>query len=60
MRVRPLIGLDLLKQQLLDQILFFVKETDDSVMMYTVIYGPPGTGKTTEADYQKFIQVLVF
>jgi SpoVK/Ycf46/Vps4 family AAA+-type ATPase len=44
-----LIGLDLLKQQLLDQILFFVKETDDSVMMHTVIYGPPGTGKTTVA-----------
>lgn len=44
-----LTGLKLLKQQLIDQILFFVKEVDESVMMHTVIYGPPGTGKTTIA-----------
>lgn len=44
-----LIGLTVLKQQLIDQILFFVKEIDETVMMHTVIYGPPGTGKTSVA-----------
>lgn len=44
-----LVGLNLLKQQLVDQILFFVKEIDESIMMHTVIYGPPGTGKTSVA-----------
>jgi stage V sporulation protein K len=44
-----MIGLKNLKQQLLDQILFFIKGLDDDVMMHTVIYGPPGTGKTTVA-----------
>ena len=44
-----MIGLNLLKQQLIDQILFFVKDYDDSIMMHTVIYGSPGTGKTTVA-----------
>lgn len=44
-----LIGLKVLKQQLIDQILFFVKEVDESIMMHTVIYGPPGTGKTSVA-----------
>lgn len=44
-----LTGLKVLKQQLIDQILFFVKEIDESIMMHTVIYGPPGTGKTSVA-----------
>jgi SpoVK/Ycf46/Vps4 family AAA+-type ATPase len=44
-----LIGLKVLKQQLIDQILFFVKEVEESIMMHTVIYGPPGTGKTSVA-----------
>ena len=47
--LNSLIGLKLLKQQLVDQILFFIKEVDESVMMHTVIYGPPGTGKTSVA-----------
>ena len=44
-----LIGLKVLKQQLIDQILFFIKEVDEPIMMHTVIYGPPGTGKTSVA-----------
>ena len=47
--LNSLIGLRMLKQQLIDQILFFVKEIDESIMMHTVIYGPPGTGKTSVA-----------
>jgi len=47
--LNSLIGLKILKQQLIDQILFFVKEIDESIMMHTVIYGPPGTGKTSVA-----------
>jgi replication-associated recombination protein RarA len=47
--LNSLIGLKILKQQLIDQILFFIKEVDESIMMHTVIYGPPGTGKTTVA-----------
>lgn len=44
-----MIGLETLKKQLIDQILFFVKETNTDMMMHTVIYGSPGTGKTTVA-----------
>lgn len=47
--LNSLVGLKMLKQQLIDQILFFVKEIDESIMLHTVIYGPPGTGKTTVA-----------
>lgn len=47
--LNSLVGLKMLKQQLIDQILFFVKEIDESIMLHTVIYGPPGTGKTTIA-----------
>ena len=48
-KLDSLIGLKTLKQQLVDQILFFIKDIDDKIMMHTVIYGPPGTGKTTVA-----------
>lgn len=44
-----LIGLKKLKQQLLEQLLFFIQGNNDSIMLHTVIEGPPGTGKTTVA-----------
>lgn len=45
-----LIGLDKLKDQLLEQLLYFVQGNNDNIMLHTVIEGPPGTGKTTVAN----------
>ena len=47
--LQAMIGLDLLKKQLLDQILYFMQnlhQGSDADFMHTVLYGPPGTGKT--------------
>lgn len=45
-----LIGLTKLKDQLLDQLLYFIQGNSDNIMLHTVIEGPPGTGKTTVAN----------
>lgn len=42
-----MIGMKILKSQIVDQILFFTQGVDESVMLHTVLEGPPGTGKTT-------------
>ena len=39
------IGLEELKENLLDQIIFFMQQQPDDYL-HTVLYGPPGTGKT--------------
>lgn len=48
--LNKLIGLSKLKEQLLEQLLYFVQEQNDNIMLHTVIEGPPGTGKTTVAN----------
>jgi hypothetical protein len=54
--LNSMIGLDLLKQTLVDQILYFAQDLHKSPggggnmdYMHTVLYGPPGTGKTEVA-----------
>ena len=39
------VGLEELKENLLDQLIYFIHEKDDDYL-HTVLYGPPGTGKT--------------
>jgi SpoVK/Ycf46/Vps4 family AAA+-type ATPase len=45
--LQSMIGMNKLKNQIVDQILFFVQGIDENVMLHTVLEGPPGTGKTT-------------
>lgn len=49
-KLNNLIGLSKLKEQLLEQLLYFVQGNNDNIMLHTVIEGPPGTGKTTVAN----------
>ena len=42
-----MIGMNKLKHQIVDQILFFIQGIDEKIMLHTVLEGPPGTGKTT-------------
>jgi len=42
-----MVGMHTLKNQIVDQILFFVQGIDENIMLHTVLEGPPGTGKTT-------------
>lgn len=48
--LNDMIGLTDLKQQLLDQLIYFVQDYKEKIMLHTVIEGCPGTGKTTVAN----------
>jgi len=53
--LNSMIGMHKLKENVVDQILYFIQElhkisnSNTSDFMHTVIYGPPGTGKTETA-----------
>ena len=47
-KLDALIGLDELKENVLDQLIYFIHEKADDYL-HTVLYGPPGTGKTEVA-----------
>ena len=53
--LNSMIGMHKLKQNIVDQILYFIQDlhkisqSDSKDYMHTVIYGPPGTGKTETA-----------
>ena len=49
-KLNNLVGLNTLKDQILEQLLYFVQGNYDEIMLHTVIEGPPGTGKTTVAN----------
>ena len=47
MELDNMIGMNKLKDSIIDQVIFFSQELHkDNDFMHTVIYGPPGTGKT--------------
>jgi SpoVK/Ycf46/Vps4 family AAA+-type ATPase len=48
--LNDMIGLHKFKKQIVDQIIFFIQSSGDSVMLHTVLEGPPGTGKTTVSN----------
>lgn len=46
-KLNNLIGMESLKESILDQVLFYVQELNTNEMLHTCITGPPGVGKTT-------------
>ncbi len=48
--LKNMIGMDLFKEQIVDQILMIIQGIGSSEFMHTVIAGPPGTGKTKVAN----------
>lgn len=48
--LQNMVGMDLLKEQIVDQILMIIQGMGASEFMHTVIAGPPGTGKTQVAN----------
>jgi SpoVK/Ycf46/Vps4 family AAA+-type ATPase len=45
-KLNNMIGMKLLKDTIVEQILYFMQDFHQGDFMHTVIYGPPGTGKT--------------
>jgi len=46
-KLQNLIGMDELKNNIIDQILFYIQDLNSNEMMHTCLSGPPGIGKTT-------------
>lgn len=46
-KLNNLIGMDSLKKNIIDQLLFYTQELNTDEMMHTCLTGPPGVGKTT-------------
>ena len=46
-KLNNLIGMDDIKKNIIDQVLFYAQELNTNEMMHIVITGSPGTGKTT-------------
>jgi SpoVK/Ycf46/Vps4 family AAA+-type ATPase len=49
LKIKCMIGLDEIKKQIVDLILYYSQDFDNNEMMHTIICGSPGTGKTTLA-----------
>ena len=46
-KLNQLVGMDSLKKEIIDQVLFFSQDLNTNEMMHTCLTGPPGVGKTT-------------
>ena len=46
-KLNDLVGMDDIKKNIIDQILFYSQDLNTNEMMHVCITGPPGTGKTT-------------
>jgi len=46
-KLNALVGMDTLKKEIIDQVLFFSQDLNTNEMMHTCLTGPPGVGKTT-------------
>lgn len=46
-KLNRLIGMESLKKNIIDQLLFFSQQLNSNEMMHTCLTGPPGVGKTT-------------
>jgi stage V sporulation protein K len=46
-KLNDLIGMETIKKNIIDQILFYTQQLNTNEMMHTCLTGPPGVGKTT-------------
>ena len=46
-KLNNLIGMDTIKQNIVDQVLFYTQDLNTDEMMHVCLTGPPGVGKTT-------------
>jgi SpoVK/Ycf46/Vps4 family AAA+-type ATPase len=46
-KLNALIGMETIKRNIIDQVLFYTQELNSNEMMHTCLTGPPGVGKTT-------------